>query len=614
MGMMKLLRNSLGFDYRSMALYRFLMGVIVMVDVSYRWADLTNLYSDVGLVPRTIFLGEMAMKWSFSLHLANGSTGFAILMFSIHFVLGLMMALGYKTRWATLGCFIMTVSVHNRNWLVNNGGDDILRSILFLSIFLPLNRWFSIDSAMQKNKERPVEETHMSFWVVAFTFQVFAIYFVSYILKTHAIWRTDFTAIYYASRLDIFSTPIGLWTRGFPTLQMISSAFTALLEWLGPLLLIFPWIVGPKRWWMIRLLVVFLFWGLHLGIIATMLIGVFPYLCMAMWTIFIPGPVWDRFFGYFRKRKFGNLVFYFDQECRFCEKGVNLFREFFLLPEVQIIPAQSSPDIHKHMLAQNSWVVVNEKKEKFFKYEAFLEAMRHSPCGFWKVKLLGSRPVRFIGGKVYHWVSNHRPTMGKLTQFLPFTDSKKEIKTLKWVKESLGLVLFLTLLSWNLSTIKALNYRPGVFGDIARWLHLYQEWNMFAPYPKLDNIWIEVTGELDDGTSIDVINGSTDIFNVRNQSFYDAIPNEHWRKFYLNLGGNRTDYARYYGGYLCRAWNDRKMNFGIQRKLLKMEIASYSQLNLLNDERGPIEKKMSWKHWCFDKEFKKDNPGKTMIK
>ena len=51
-----------------------------------------------------------------------------------------MMVLGYKTRWAVFGAYLMTVSVHNRNWLVNNGGDDILRSILFLSIFLS---WFA---------------------------------------------------------------------------------------------------------------------------------------------------------------------------------------------------------------------------------------------------------------------------------------------------------------------------------------------------------------------------------------------------------------------------------------------------------------------------------------
>jgi hypothetical protein len=39
-----------------------------------------------------------------------------------------------------------------------------------------------------------------------------------------------------------------------------------------------------------------------------------------------------------------------------------------------------------------------------------------------------------------------------------------------------------------------------------------------------------------------------------------------------------------------------------------MEIASYSQMNLLNNEKGSINKKLTWKHWCFDKDFDRDNP------
>jgi predicted DCC family thiol-disulfide oxidoreductase YuxK len=607
MGFWKLLKNSLGFDYRSMALYRFLMGIIVMADVAYRWQDLTNLYSDVGLIPRSIFLNEMAMKWSFSFHLANGSTGFAVAMFSIHFILGLMLCLGYKTRLATLGCFLMTVSVHNRNWLVNNGGDDVMRAILFLSIFLPLNRWFSVDSALAKNQERPKNESYMSFWVMAFTFQVFAIYFISYILKNHAIWRSDFTAIYFASRLDIFTTPIGVWTRNFPTFQKISTIYTALLEWIGPLLLVFPWIIGPGRWWIIRMLVVIMFWFLHLGIIATMWIGVFPYMCLVMWCIFIPGPVWDKVFAYFRRKNFGNLKLYFDEECRFCKKCVYLIREFFLLPEVSIAPTQSVAEINSLMQKERSWVVVNEKKEKFTHFEAFVEVMRHSPCGFWKVWFFSLGPVKKIGNVLYRWVANHRPLMGNISQYFAFTETKKEIRPLKWLRELLGAIILMTLVAWNLSTLKALNYDAGTFGSIARWLHLYQEWNMFAPYPKMDNVWLEVNGELDDGTTIDVLTGSRDIFSVRDQSFYQSVQNEHWRKFYLNLT-TKTDYARYFGGYLCRRWNDRKYDWGTGRKLVKMEIASYSQMNLLNNEKGSINKKLTWKHWCFDKDFDRDNP------
>ena len=66
MTFMKHFKDSFSLDYRSLAFYRFLMGLIVMAVVIYRLPDLTNFYTDVGLIPRGIFIGEMGMPWSLS--------------------------------------------------------------------------------------------------------------------------------------------------------------------------------------------------------------------------------------------------------------------------------------------------------------------------------------------------------------------------------------------------------------------------------------------------------------------------------------------------------------------------------------------------------------------
>lgn len=601
MRFLRYLQLTLGFDYRSMALYRALMGIIVMADVVYRIPDLVNFYTDLGLVPRQVFLSEMAMPWSFSFHLANGSNAFAYVMFAIHFILGLMIFTGYKTRWAFFGAYLMTVSVHNRNWMVNNGGDDVLRSILFLSIFLPTNRWWSVDSALTK-EERP-QGTWFSTWVLAFTFQVFVIYFVSYILKDHPIWRKDFTAFFFSNRLDIFSTPLGLWLRDFPTLGKIGTVFTVYAEWLGPLLLITPFFFG-RFWWQVRLFVVLLFWGLHGGILATMYIGLFPYICLVMWCIFIPSPVWDKFFTWFR-RKGESLTIYFDADCGFCKKSVYLLREFFLSPAVTIREGQSDPSILKDMEKNHSWVIVNGKGERFFRYDAYLEAMRQSPLCSWKVRFLGSKFVRFFGDRIYLWVSHHRSFMGKFSQCLQWQEPKKSFLAITGLREIGGIFLLLTLLNWNLTTIKKFNHSAPFFSNVTRWLHLYQEWNMFAPFPKMDNVWLEIVAELGDGTTMEILTGDTDVYRVKDQDFARNVPNEHWRKFYLNAT-SRTDYLRYYGGFLCRQWNTRK----IRKKdttLRKMEIVSFSQLNLPNGDRGGIERKLTWKHWCFDEDYKRES-------
>ncbi len=599
------IKRTLGLDYRSLALYRILMGFIVIADVVYRLPDLVNFYTDVGLVPRSTFVAEMGMPWSLSFHLANGSTGFAVAMFAIHFLFGVMLVLGYKTRWVMFGAYLMTVSVHNRNWLVNNGGDDILRALLFISIFLPLNRYFSLDAALTRDRERPREPVHVSTWGWVYFLQVFVIYYVSYLLKDHPMWRSDYTAVYYSGRLDIFASPIGFWLRNFPLVEKMSTFFTIMLEHLGPLLLVFSFVFG-RFWWVVRMIVIALFLGLHFGIIATMWIGVFPWTCLVMWLIFLPTPFWDKITETYRHKNFGKLTIYFDGECRFCEKAVLMIREFFLLAEVTIKETQSVPDIQKEMLKNNSWVVVNAAGKRFFHFDGMLEVMRHSPVLKWFVPILKLRIFSAPLNGVYKWVASHRQLMSRYSQYLEFKTAKKPITWASWLYQATGAFMFVVLLMWNVSTVKRWNISTPKLQNISRWLHLYQEWNMFAPFPKMDNIWVEIPATLGDGTEIELLTGDRDIFSIKDQKFHKIVPNEHWRKFYLNLS-ERSDYARYYGGYLCREWNERNIQWVKDTTLRKFEIIVYSQPNLPKNEKGGISRKLSWKHWCFDEDYKAEN-------
>ena len=603
MNFFKHIYKTMGFDYRSLALYRFLLGFIVIADVVYRIEDLVNFYTDAGLVPRALFMNEMSMPWSVSFHFANGTTTFAIVMFAVQFLIGIMIALGLKTRWAVFGAYVFAVSVHNRNWLVNNGGDDILRAILFISIFLPLNRCFSLDSALRRDK-RPTQELHHSTWGLMYFFQVFAIYFVSYLLKDHPMWRSDFTAVYYATRLDIFATPLSYWLRNFPIFQTATTIFTIWLEFLGPLLLVFSFVFG-RFWWVARLAVIVLFWMLHFGIIATMWIGVFPWTCLVMFLIFLPTPFWEKIKARYFARDFHKIKIYFDGDCRFCEKMVLILREFFLFSNVEINPTQSSEEINRAMLTENSWVVENAEGRRFYHFEGMLEVMKNSPLLKMFVPLL-SRPFFFgLFTNLYKWVANNRQLLGRYSQFLDIRPDKKDIPWIRWAYQLAGAFFLVTLIMWNAVTVKKWHITAPFFQNVTRYIHLYQEWNMFAPFPKMDNVWVEVPAVLSDGSHIELITRDTDIYSVKDKAFTEVMPNEHWRKFYLNLS-DRTDYARYYGGYLCREWNERRVNIKPNTTLRKMEVIVYSQPNLPNNQKGGISVKLSWKHWCFDDDFKKE--------
>lgn len=605
MRFLSLIKQTWSFDPRSLAFYRFLMGIVVMSDVLYRLPDLVDHYTDVGLIPRALFLNEMSMPWSASFHLVNGSAGWAMIMMGIHFLCGFCLMIGLKTRLSTIGAFVMTVSLHNRNWLINNGGDDILRAVLCLSIFLPLGQLYSVDRALTKNPNPA--KSFFSTWGMAFFFQIFAVYFISYILKDHAIWRSDFTAVYYASQLDIFQSDFGLWIRQFPALMMGMSVFTIFLEWLGPLLIYFSFL-GGKFWWLIRLFTIICFVALHVGIATTMKIGVFPYLCMSIWMIFLPPQFWDFIFNKLNNGIYPKLKIYFDGECGFCKKGVYLLREFFLLSNVTIDQAQDYPAIHDQMVKNHSWVVVNGQGEQFFRFAAAFELFRHSPILKWFTPFFRIPFIFSVGDKIYIWISNHRPLMGKMTQFLEWSSAKKEIITWRWFTEALGLFMFILLFAWNLSTIKKLDVRFPKLQSMVRWIHLYQEWNMFAPFPKTDNIWVEVYGTLSNGEQVEILTQSKDLYSVKNMDFYKQIPNEKWRKFYLNVSENVTN-AKYLAAFWCRRWNERQLGFVPDTTLRTVQVKVFSQLNFLDYVRGEIKEKHSWRHWCFDEDYRRDNPN-----
>ena len=273
-----------------------------------------------------------------------------------------------------------------------------------------------------------------------------------------------------------------------------------------------------------------------------------------MWSIFIPGEVWDIFQNFFRRRKFGELTLYYDEECNFCQKGVRIIREFFLLPEVVIAPAQQKASIHSDMVKNHSWVVVNQEGQRSFHYNGWIQITRNSPILFPFRFFFAVKPVSWLGQKIYVWVSNNRPLMGKLTQYLEYKAPRKPLMTFRVLSQLPGAFILVTLVMWNLGTIKQYKIKSPFFQTVTRWLHLYQEWNMFAPFPKMDNIWVEVPATLGDGSEIELITGSRDIYSIKDQQFYQTIPNEHWRKFYLNVS-EKVDNARYLGGYFCRLWN-----------------------------------------------------------
>src|SRR6266498_4877483 len=125
----------LGADLRSLAALRVTMAVLIIFDLLLRSRDLVAHYTDAGALPRVAVLDQTRSRWLISLHLINGTWEIQAMLFVIAGAFAVALILGYKTRLATIVSWILLASLDSRNLVVLDGGDTMLRVLLFWPFF-----------------------------------------------------------------------------------------------------------------------------------------------------------------------------------------------------------------------------------------------------------------------------------------------------------------------------------------------------------------------------------------------------------------------------------------------------------------------------------------------
>ncbi len=289
----KTLARFFGIDFRALAVFRIGLGLLLLCDLLNRARHLKMFYSDSGVIPRTLLIDEFDRPLHFSLHLMNGTVGFQALLFLIAGAFAVALLVGYRTFWATLFSWIFLVSLHSRTPCVLQGGDVILRLYLFWSVFLPLGMRFSWDSRGKASgaHQNPV---FLSMGTLAILLQICFVYWFTAAFKTHPQWRLDGDAVYYTLSIDQFSTPLGIALLSHPALMKTLSFTTLYLEQFGTYLAFVPF--GTPGF---RMLTILLFLGMHLGFLLCMELGLFPYISMLGWVLFLP----REFFDFWERRR-----------------------------------------------------------------------------------------------------------------------------------------------------------------------------------------------------------------------------------------------------------------------------------------------------------------------
>ena len=272
-GFWGVLRRPFVLDLRALALLRMATAAVVLLDLAIRSTDLEAFYANMGVLPLTAVLEHGWSAYQFSLHAASGLWQAQALLFALAAGLAGALLAGYHTRLATVGSWVLLVSLQNRNTFIGQGGDDLLRMLLFWGIFLPWGRVWSWDA---RDKPAPARLDYFSAAAVAYVVQIALLYWCTALLKNGPEWTKTGTALYYAFSLDQVLLPGGRLLYPYPELLRFLTFATYYTELLLPFALFLP--VGVARW---RLLVVGVLLGFHLGISLTLYVGLFFLINMA---------------------------------------------------------------------------------------------------------------------------------------------------------------------------------------------------------------------------------------------------------------------------------------------------------------------------------------------
>jgi hypothetical protein len=123
---------------------RIAVGLVLLTDLIIRSLSIKAFFTDEGVLPIEIL---KQYNWSpnyFSLHALSGDLWWQIVVFIINFLCIVLLIVGFRARLFTFICWVFLTSLQNRNPFILQGGDDMLRLLLFWAIFLPWGERYSI--------------------------------------------------------------------------------------------------------------------------------------------------------------------------------------------------------------------------------------------------------------------------------------------------------------------------------------------------------------------------------------------------------------------------------------------------------------------------------------
>ena len=276
-------------DLRALAIMRVFMASILITDLTIRITDLEAFYSNTGVAPLPMVFQHLWNDYYVSVHAISGLWQVQAVLFLFAYFCAAMLFIGYRTKLFTVFSWFMLLSLHNRNILILQGGDDLLRMVLFWAMFIPWGARYSCDALLSKQETQfKLSKTIFTIATVAYVLQICYIYTGSALLKGPE-WNKDYTALYYAYSLDQVAYPITKSFYYYPELLKKMTWLAYYFELLIPVLFFIPFKHAHFRLIAVISIIVF-----HAFNSVNLLIGLFPLIGCGTVLGLLPSFVMDK--------------------------------------------------------------------------------------------------------------------------------------------------------------------------------------------------------------------------------------------------------------------------------------------------------------------------------
>jgi len=579
------------------------VGLIMIADILIRWPDVAWFMSDYGAY--SVQASKAATSdYRFSLYWIFDSLVWVHILFAAHLLVGFLLAIGSRTRLMTFAAFVLIASLHNRNPILLQGGDNLLLLLTFWALFLPWGERYSLDSVVTKTPV--VEKTYFGVGSIALLVQIMSVYFFSAFLKNGAEWMVEGSAIYYALHNDQVAHLLAPYWRDWHWLTVPLTHYVWWLELVGPIIALSP-ILNVYA----RSVAAFAFISLEIGFLLNLNVGLFPFISITSLLILIPSSIWDWLEGCFQPRPHEKMIMYYDQDCGFCLKTCLLIRSIFGL-NADVKAAQSVPEVGEILEREFTWILEIDG-QRWLRWQALVECIQRGGRMRFVGKILSVLGSR--GDSVYTLIGHNRDRLGRLTLLLlPWRSFSYSPSVLS---QSLAAIFLVVVFMHNLSSVpkseradflsSAFDLNQTVksyFNPVIELARLDQWWNMFAPYPQKNDGWFLMVGLATSGALVDVLNDAkTPPLTTKPARFIpEQVPNYRWRKYLTRIKrkGYSDELGRY-AGAACVRWNDREKQLGaVGDNLEAFNIYYVRERTPPIGETLPLKYKILWRHDCFD--------------